>query len=642
MLRPSRHGRAFLVIIIVIIALQIPTARCQHARRTASHRSSKPTKTRQDPGQRNDDDDFDHQRRKWENNEFQKNRHRVQHEETATAIAKILRKTKPRGLIHGIWKASQSTTLGFLIGMTCLITFPSTSLFLVGFKMKPMLLATILGSIMGFSAVAIGILNGLYNCYWGLVQMPKSIQSWWKGSVWNPYDGGSWQMYDLSEHQQELMREQLASSNNGNKPSYYQILEVPATANKSEIKRAYYVKAKELHPDKNQLQGEEAEEAFLQLQKAYQTLSDDSQRSLYDELGHSSSSSPSQEKMTSMMFHPNLFFSILFDSNSLQPFVGNLAVSSWALQLIQLGLFANESDQDPHENARKLIVMVADLQRKEQKRQVDVAIHLLDTIESFSSSGTKLSDDLAFRQYCRQHAKAILEKSFFQDSRLLQLVGERLELSARKWEGRPFGLVQRGWLWSKSSVGLLSHRLEFYKGIFGLLQYLLKYMEPIRQGDFSFMEAQHEEDAFASETAAEMVPKLWNLFWHYTTLDVQATIDGASWKLFSDSGSNRMEQSKRAKALRIMGQEFAKVAKENSVGMREPLSNHFLEEEYEAEIATGKEEEKNPSFSLIQDPAIRLEVAMAVARDQAGDNPIKLRKKVHSYLKQREKKKPKQ
>ncbi|KAL3928683.1 MAG: hypothetical protein SGBAC_012545, partial [Bacillariaceae sp.] len=185
--------------------------------------------------------------------------------------------------------------------------------------------------------------------------MPQSIQSWWKGSVWNPYDGGSWQLYNLKEHQEELIRERV-SSNDNDKPNYYQILEVPASATKSEIKRAYYVKAKELHPDKN-LQSDEAEtseEAFLELQKAYQTLSDDVQRSWYDEVGESSSA---QDKMAAM-FHPNLLFSILFDSNSLQPFVGNLAVSSWTLQLINLGLFANNNENhDPQESVQKLIVM---------------------------------------------------------------------------------------------------------------------------------------------------------------------------------------------------------------------------------------------------------------------------------------------
>ncbi|CAJ1948381.1 unnamed protein product [Cylindrotheca closterium] len=654
-----RHCLFFIIVGLHIV----PRVSCQQqARRTASHRgsSSKPNNTRQDRQRRRRDDDFedrrygsrqDDSRRSSSDNRHDKTRQDSfwAEEETSTAIAKILRKTKPRGLIHGIWKASQSTTLGFLIGMTCLITFPSASLLLVGLQMKPLLLSTILGSVMGLSAISVGIWNGLYHCYWGLVQMPKSIQSWWKGSVWNPYDGGSWQMYNLWEHQQELQREQLRlSSSENDKPNYYQILEVPSSASKSEIKRAYYVKAKALHPDKNPVQSQEAEEAFLQLQKAYQTLSDEAQRSWYDEVGQTSS--PAQDKIAAM-FHPNLFFSILFDSNSLQPFVGNLAVSSWTLSLIQLGLFANEDDDDhdPQENVQRLIVMVADLQRKEQKRQVDVAMHLLATIETFTSSGSagagqEQIPDLAFRQYCKQQAKAILEKSLFRDARLLQLLGERLELAARQWEGKsPFGLVKKGWLWTKSSAGLLSHRLEFYKGIFGLLQYLLKYMDSIRQGDFSFMGEGEGQDGVKHDEAEapskEMVPKLWRLLWHYTTLDVQSTVDGASWKLLSDSSVNRSEQANRAKALRIMGQEFAKVAKENDgmmTAMMQPSGmNHHLGEEFDAEII--KNEDENLSFTFVTDPAMRLEIAMAVAKDQVGDSPIKLRKKVHDYLKQQEK-----
>ncbi|KAL3934230.1 MAG: hypothetical protein SGBAC_010011 [Bacillariaceae sp.] len=249
-----------------------------------------------------------------------------------------------------------------------------------------------------------------------------------------------------------------------------------------------------------------------------------------------------------------------------------------------------------------------------------------------------MSNDLAFRQYCRQQAKGILEKSLFRDARLLQLVGERLELSARQWEGRLFGFVKRGWLWTKSSVGLLSHRLEFYKGIFGLLQYLVKYMDSIREGDFSFLEGEDEENEFREAASKEMIPKLWKLLWHYTTLDVQATIDGASWKLFSDSGVNRSEQLNRAKALRIMGQEFAKVAKENNADMTTTMEERDLDDkDFNADIAAASEDE-NLLYTFVLDPAIRLEVAMAVAQDQAGDNPMKIRKKVLDYLKQREEK----
>jgi len=66
--------------------------------------------------------------------------------------------------------------------------------------------------------------------------------------------------------------------------SYYEILEVTQSADKSTIKKAYRSMAKKYHPDKNP-GDEEAEHKFKLCNEAYQCLSDDQQRSTYDRYG---------------------------------------------------------------------------------------------------------------------------------------------------------------------------------------------------------------------------------------------------------------------------------------------------------------------------------------------------------------------
>jgi len=66
--------------------------------------------------------------------------------------------------------------------------------------------------------------------------------------------------------------------------SYYEILEVTQSADKTEIKKAYRKMAKKYHPDKNP-GDEEAEHIFKLCNEAYQVLSDDQQRSVYDRYG---------------------------------------------------------------------------------------------------------------------------------------------------------------------------------------------------------------------------------------------------------------------------------------------------------------------------------------------------------------------
>ncbi len=66
--------------------------------------------------------------------------------------------------------------------------------------------------------------------------------------------------------------------------SYYEILEISRDADKSTIKKAYRAMAKKYHPDKNP-GDKEAEHNFKLCNEAYQVLSDDKQRSIYDRYG---------------------------------------------------------------------------------------------------------------------------------------------------------------------------------------------------------------------------------------------------------------------------------------------------------------------------------------------------------------------
>lgn len=63
-------------------------------------------------------------------------------------------------------------------------------------------------------------------------------------------------------------------------PDYYAILGVSRNASQEEIKQAYHVAAQRLHPDKNVADGET--EIFLNVQQAYETLSNPSRRKKYN------------------------------------------------------------------------------------------------------------------------------------------------------------------------------------------------------------------------------------------------------------------------------------------------------------------------------------------------------------------------
>ncbi|KAJ2771678.1 hypothetical protein GGI18_004999, partial [Coemansia linderi] len=64
---------------------------------------------------------------------------------------------------------------------------------------------------------------------------------------------------------------------------FYEVLGVKRDATQAEIKKAYYQLAKKYHPDANK--AADAKDKFLKIQEAYDTLSDESKRSSYDQFG---------------------------------------------------------------------------------------------------------------------------------------------------------------------------------------------------------------------------------------------------------------------------------------------------------------------------------------------------------------------
>ena len=101
---------------------------------------------------------------------------------------------------------------------------------------------------------------------------------------------------------------------------YYRVLDVHTNATTAEIKKAYYLKARLSHPDRNP--GDpEAHQKFQKIGEAYQVLSDEQLRANYDNRGKDGVEGAPKMDSAAM-------FAMIFGSEKFEPIVGELQLAA--------------------------------------------------------------------------------------------------------------------------------------------------------------------------------------------------------------------------------------------------------------------------------------------------------------------------
>ena len=114
------------------------------------------------------------------------------------------------------------------------------------------------------------------------------------------YDAGEWESKknrDYEKYHSEWMSDEISFERTGkdklsdeefresllneNLPNYYAILQISKNASQNEIKKQFRILAKKWHPDKKQ--SNDAEEKMVQINMAYEVLSDHNRRKMYDQ-----------------------------------------------------------------------------------------------------------------------------------------------------------------------------------------------------------------------------------------------------------------------------------------------------------------------------------------------------------------------
>lgn len=440
--------------------------------------------------------------------------------------------------------------------------------------------------LLGGAAMAVGgVATGVTQIGRGIYHTPGAMSAMSKGMDWDE-EKNEWFEYNLAEEaklvdmsEDDYIASVLASTEaaehkgrDGTEekaPSaparsvacmeLYDVLGVPSNATPAEIKKAYYIKAKQSHPDKHR-DDPNAQARFQKIGDAYQILSDEKLRSNYDAGGKAGVDGA--PKMDS-----GAMFAMIFGSEKFDSYVGELQLASQM-----------QADSDIHSHPKVRAF-------KQKKREVKCAVALATKLQTYIDGGCNSE---VFRAEALAEAKELSSSAF--GSTLVSTIGLCYVEYARQekdtLDSIGIGLRQTGrgmatrYAIASSGVKAALGTLEA-----GKLQKKIK----AEGGDPDAATAAATGGAFPSAaggeassppsaaaegkvvaptpSVAENTEKLNKVFeklkvhmfsamWHMSELDIRSTLAHATHKVFRDHSVSDEVRGQRVEGLLILGQAF--------------------------------------------------------------------------------------
>jgi len=486
------------------------------------------------------------------------------------AYSMIFPTRQPRHVLEGAFHLVRSVLTGLGMGALSLLVMPLT-----GFRQnrwKGLISGSLAGSLLSVVFAVIGIANGAYQVARGVLETPKAILAAHQGQVWDR-DSETWKVYYLEEELEELtaLAEYRKANRSVKDTAYYDLIGVATDALPREIKRAYYIKAKAVHPDKKP-NDPEAAESFRYLHHAYVTLYDDDKRAAYDKWGAaggndgSTSSSPIRNSLPEQ-FDIYVFFGVLFSSQLVEPYIGDLSVASFTDQLIQLQRAGGQGT--PEEFVKLLWGEGSDHRRR--RRQLEIAIFMKERVSGYVN-GTQSSTE--FRAGARAEAARIAATPFGRE--YLTAIGRALVLESSQFLG-----LQRGVLGWFSGVAFLTRKN---------VQKVKSLVTVVREfSDIAKIQQLDETRTMSKpELMEQVLPEMLDIGWAFNVIDISTTLRGACSRLFADASANsRFKRLERAEAVQILGQEFLTVGTE-PVNENKKAMDHMARVEVAYQVALMK------------------------------------------------------
>ena len=344
---------------------------------------------------------------------------------------------------------------------------------------------------------------------------------------------------------------------------YYDALEVAPAATAGEIKRAYYLLARKLHPDKNP-DDPEAHQKFQRIGEAYQVLSDESLRKKYDERG--------KDGLKDHAFvDPSAFFAMLFGSDQMEGLVGRLQLATLAA-----------AGADLTKDERRLLQ-----ERRVGRLAVKLAAMLQGYVDAKDENSMK-----TFESQMKAMADHLVTASY--GDIMLHTIGFVYEKQALEFQTDPVGGMGT-WadLGFRANYARMEQMGKRMQSQFNALGAGMKVISTMRSADAEAKKAGPGGDASSNEAAmqkrqADVLNHVMEAIWNASALDIESTIRKVCDKVLHDFAVSKEVRGRRARGLEVLGRIFQEVKAPEGKGDRmrdveEAMRKAFMGDEGDGE-----------------------------------------------------------
>mmetsp|Transcript_19431 Transcript_19431/g.36737 ORF Transcript_19431/g.36737 Transcript_19431/m.36737 type:complete len:557 (+) Transcript_19431:180-1850(+) len=389
---------------------------------------------------------------------------------------------------------------------------------------------------------------------------------------------------------------------------YYDWLEVRTDAADGQIRKAYFKLARKYHPDKNPegFTPEEAQTKFHQINVAYQILSNPTTRAKYDKEGPAAETPDKEDSGDAANMDPMVFFHVLFASELVEPYIGELWLATTSNNVFkdvssQAENRADDEDAEAkNEEATKAEEEARDRFMQEQSllqqklRQGQCAQHMRRRLADFNPENPE-----AFQQEAQKEAEKIIAQASTPALGALycQTLGRSWQVQAETFLGK-YGQAGDWWTGPLASTRQTATSISTNMRLLGAaagaavagsaaMKHAQAYQETQIQQEAQKGDTNADAAAASAEDAArkdpnqaeaqlaqalnQSLPAFLKLAWTMNQRDIQQTVKLTCTKLFDDASVPIQDRFIRARAVRLLGQVFAKAGESAVPNARQVL-----------------------------------------------------------------------